>query len=84
MRCIICIKSNYYYITNITNITNNTNNFVGSENDSAQCNVYKCQKLVKYIKKIINKPPIKIINKVIKHLYTFDDSLKMTIFEIEF
>jgi hypothetical protein len=69
-----------------------TNNFVGLINESNesnqsdesnQCNVYKCKKLVKYIKKIVNKPPIKLINKVIKHLDTTDDSLKMIIFEFE-
>jgi hypothetical protein len=47
------------------------------------CNVNNCQELVKYIKKYINKLPIKLINKVIKYLKLNDDSLKMTILELD-
>jgi hypothetical protein len=53
-----------------------------SHNEVIQCNVYECKKLVKYIKKIINKPPIKLLNKVIKHLNLNDESLRMTITEL--
>ena len=47
------------------------------------CNVNSCQKLVKYIKKHINKPPVKLINKIIKYLDSIDDSLRMTVFEFD-
>lgn len=74
--------------TNIGSWQNNliiTNTILDSNNDSNlnECNVHNCKKLVKYITKIINKPQIKLINKIIKHLYLNNDSLRMTVVDID-
>ena len=50
-----------------------------------QCNVNKCNPLVKHIIKTLTNPKkiIKFLNKVIKRLEFFDETLRMTIFNIE-
>jgi hypothetical protein len=46
------------------------------------CNVKSCQKLVKHIERCLKNPPVKLMNKMIKHLILNNNSLRMTIFEI--
>jgi hypothetical protein len=50
-------------------------------NKKQHCSVNNCIPLVKYVKKTLNKPKqtIKFINKVIKRLELFDNTLRMTI-----
>lgn len=47
---------------------------------SNNCNVNDCLILFEHIKQILNKPPKKLLQKIIKHLETNDNSLRMTIF----
>jgi hypothetical protein len=62
------------------NYLHNTNN-TNTDYTSKECNVNECIPLVKYIKKTLSNPKkiIKFINKIIKRLEFFDNTLRMTI-----
>ena len=67
---------------NFTNILVKFNYLYNKINDEKQhCDINQCIPLVTYIKKTLNKSKknIKFINKIIKRLELFDNTLQMTI-----
>ena len=70
---------------NFASIILQLNHIANKINIKSNCNVNNCIPLVKHIKKILIKPKkiIKLINKVIKRLEFFDETLRMTVFGIK-
>ena len=48
--------------------------------NTENCNAYKCSIIENYINNNLSNIPIKLLNKIIKHLKLNDNSLKMTVF----
>jgi hypothetical protein len=65
---------------NVLGFINNKSYDTNTNTIIYKCDVYSCDILYEHINKIVKNPPVKLINKIIKRLELFDESLKMTIF----
>ena len=55
-------------------------NKIFNNDETKECNIYRCEPIVNYITKKVNSLPDKDINDLIKNTKIIDESLKRTMF----